>query len=118
MWEIYWLTRLEGLYTLFIVLMTLSSIILISACLYTILEGIDSSDSRYPKFAKIIKKSLIYTVILGLLLIFTPDKKQLLLILGIGETIDYIQSNDVAKQLPDKCIIALDKYLTEINDED
>lgn len=52
MWEIYWLTRLEGLYTLFIVLITLSSTVLISACLYTLLDGIDSSDSRYPKFAK------------------------------------------------------------------
>lgn len=35
------------------------------------------------------------------------------LIYSIGGTIDYIKSNEKAKQLPDKCLQALDKYLTD-----
>lgn len=118
MWEIYWLTRLEGLYILFGVLISISSVVFLGSGLYMLLEGIDDSDSRYSKYTKIIKKSLIYTIILGLLLIFTPNEKQLLAILGIGGTIDYIQSNETAKQLPDKCIIALDEYLNNYINKD
>ena len=36
-------------------------------------------------------------------------KNDALLIYGVGCTIDYIKSNDKAKQLSDKCIKALDK---------
>ena len=39
------------------------------------------------------------------------------MIYGLGGTLDYIKSNEVAKQLPDKCIIALDKYLEEVDNE-
>lgn len=118
MWEIYWLTRLEGLHVLFAVLIFTSSVIFIGHCFYVLLENIDTSDSKYLKYIKRIKKSLIYTIILGLLLIFTPNEKQLLAILGIGGTIDYIQSNETAKQLPDKCIIALDEYLNHYINKD
>ena len=40
-----------------------------------------------------------------------PMKNDALLIYGVGCTIDYIKSNDKAKQLPDKCIKALDNEL-------
>lgn len=36
----------------------------------------------------------------------------------LGGTIDYIKSNDTAKQLPDKCVKALDKYFDNINKEE
>ena len=36
-------------------------------------------------------------------------KNDALLIYGVGGTIDYVKSNKTAKQLPDKCIKALDK---------
>ena len=40
------------------------------------------------------------------------------MIYGIGGTIDYIKSNDTAKQIPDKCINALDKFIDEYVNED
>ena len=43
--------------------------------------------------------------------IFIPTKKELIAIYGIGTTIDYIKSNDKAKELPDKAVEALTKYL-------
>ena len=36
----------------------------------------------------------------------------------VGGTIDYIKSNKTAKQLHDKCIKALDKYLDNITKEE
>ena len=35
----------------------------------------------------------------------------------IGGTIDYIKSNDTAKQLPDKYIKVLDKWVDNLNKE-
>ena len=64
-------------------------------------------------------KGSIYTgivaLIVGLMLIFIPTTKEMLLIYGVGGAIDYVKSNDTAKGLPDKAIKALDKYLDEIS---
>ena len=49
---------------------------------------------------------------------FIPTTNQALLIYGVGGTIDYIKSNDTAKQLPDKCVKALDKYLDNLTKEE
>ena len=50
--------------------------------------------------------------------IFIPTTNEALLIYGVGGTIDYIKSNDTAKQLPDKCVKALDKYLDNLTKEE
>ncbi|EXZ39654.1 putative membrane protein [Bacteroides fragilis str. 1007-1-F  len=34
--------------------------------------------------------------------------------MGIGGTIDYIRQNETAKQLPDKCIKALDLFMDKV----
>ena len=49
--------------------------------------------------------------------IFNPTTKVLLYIYGVGGTIDYIKTNDTAKQLPDKCIKALDRFADKYIDE-
>lgn len=33
-------------------------------------------------------------------------------------TIDYVKSNETAKQLPDKCVKALDKWVDNLNEEE
>ena len=48
---------------------------------------------------------------------FIPTTNEALMIYGIGGTIDYIKSNETAKQLPDKYIKALDKWADNINEE-
>jgi hypothetical protein len=50
--------------------------------------------------------------------IFIPDTKQALIIYGVGGTIDYVKDNDKCKQIPNKVIDALDKYLEYLNKED
>ena len=55
------------------------------------------------------KRCAIAFFVSVLINLFIPTTNQALLIYGVGGTIDYIKSNDTAKQLPDKCIKALDK---------
>lgn len=49
---------------------------------------------------------------------FVPTTNEALLIYGVGGMIDYIKSNDTAKQLPNKCVKALDKYLDNLTKEE
>lgn len=59
----------------------------------------------------IIKKTLICFILSCIFSIFVPSSNQMLRIYGIGGTIDYLKSNETAKQIPDKCIKALDLYI-------
>lgn len=59
----------------------------------------------------IIKKTLICFILSGIFSIFIPSSNQMLKIYGIGGTVDYIKSNETSKQLPDKCIKALDLFI-------
>ena len=52
-----------------------------------------------------------------ILVLLTPTTNQAYLIYGVGGTIDYIKSNDQAKQIPDKCITALNKWVDDLIDE-
>ena len=45
------------------------------------------------------------------------DTNEALMIYCVGGTIDYVKSNKTAKQLPDKCIKALDKWVDNLNEE-
>ena len=63
------------------------------------------------------KRYTIVTLVLIVINIFIPTKNDALLIYGVGGTIDYIKSNDTAKQLPDKCVKALDKWVDSLNED-
>ena len=87
-----------------------------SICFVVTFLFADSSEEK-----RTTAKGSIYTgiiaLIVGLVLIFIPTTKEMLLIYGVGGTIDYIKRNDTAKELPDKAVKALDKYLDEISKE-
>lgn len=88
----------------------------VSLLVLTILTTIYCTCDEYDKeeketAASVIKKVLICFVLSGIFLIFVPSSDQLVKIYGIGGTIDYLKSNETAKQLPDKCIKALDLYI-------
>ena len=74
-------------------------------------EGINISKKLLKIFTPIFVVSL-------LLEIFVPTTKEAMLIYGVGGTIDYVKSNPVAKQIPDKCITALDKWVDGLNDKE
>lgn len=113
--EMYWVTRCDGLLTAMIIPMV---ILLIAALIYLCLscDGYFDGNER-----KVFRKRAAICGSIGIFLLiaqaFVPTTKQALIIYGVGGTIDYVKSNDTAKQLPDKAIIALDEYLESINED-
>lgn len=110
--EIYWITRLDYIQVMFGVctLVVAFAIIVIGSLL---LLADDEDETK--KIRKYLKTSLCCFPFLVLPFIFIPSTKEVLLIYGLGGTIDYIKDSDTAKKLPDKVIMALDKYLDELN---
>ena len=127
--EIYWITRLDGIcgfLTLISVFSAIATIVLFfivlikrsDAYLYyedgkTYERHIETSKMCFY-FAKRCAIAFFVSVSINA---FTPTTNDALLIYGLGGTIDYIKSNETAKQLPDKYIKALDKWVGNLNEE-
>lgn len=113
--EIYWITRLDSIRCFFITLTVLCSVI--GTVLF--LSFIITSD--FEPVSKVVKKWVIILMIAAIPFImgaiFIPTTKDMLMIYGVGGTIEYLKDNETAKQLPDKSIEALDKLLDEYLNE-
>ena len=111
--ELYWLTRLEYIQNFLVIVMSVSGIALFISFTMWIL-------ANYVEEAKTMLKWVIGTfttlVISSLIFVFVPTTKEAVLIWGVGSTIDYIQENETAKQLPDKCINALNDWVESLSD--
>ena len=128
--EIYWITRLDAIsdfLTIIAIVSFLISVVMAAFAMYNRFEADDYAEGgkyyncymqRFKIFLKYFKRSIIVTLVLNVINIFIPTKNDALLIYGVGGTIDYIKSNKTAKQLPDKCIKALDKCVDNLNEEE
>lgn len=117
--EIYWMTIVGKLSTALTVVWIVTLIIILGMLfVLAVSEGdvIDDEDSAHA-FFKWLKRFVVCGVIAAMANIFIPTTKELLYIYGIGGTIDYIRTNDTTKQLPDKCIKALDRFADKYIDE-
>lgn len=128
--EIYWITRFDGIGAFLSVIAILSIITTIVVFFIGLFKRIyanifypegSQTWKRYIDTSKICfyfaKRCVIVFFVSGFMNIFIPTTNEALLIYGIGGTVDYIKSNDTNKQLPDKCIKALDKWADNINEE-
>lgn len=70
-----------------------------------------SLDENLPTAWKWIKRLTVIGSVATLFYVFVPSQKEMYLILGIGGTIDYLQSNEKAGQIPDKCLDAIDAWV-------
>ena len=114
--EIYWLTRLDDVKTLvgFIIAFAVFALIFaIGTTLANFDRHYDDEKLKYRMGKKIAIICSIVVFVFSIGTCFIPTTGEAYMIYGLGGTIDYVKSNEVAKQLPDKCIIALDKYLEE-----
>lgn len=115
--EIYWLQTigniscfLSGVFILMILLYIFLGIFLLSCMSEDLEEGID--------FVKKWAIRLILPLCISIVgFIFVPSRNDIYAIYGLGGTIDYIKSNDKAKQLPDKVVDALNRYVDSIEAE-
>lgn len=109
MTEIYWITRLEAINVLFKIIIFISIIISI----INFLTKVEQNRSVIGW-----RKCRVALFIIGVLgATFVPTKSDMLLILGVGTTIDYVQSNDTINQLPDKCVDALNAWVDSLSDD-
>lgn len=116
--ELYWLGVLGNLHDLGEVVVFLSIIVLCGLGIWTITIGSDCYDEPFKKIKRMFKCS-IYALVFGVTIcVFIPSTKSLLIIYGVGGTIDYLKENKDANKIPDKCIKALDKYLDDALKED
>lgn len=107
--EIYLITRLDSIQGLFIA-STCISVIFIALLLIALIVNITEGDStEYQN--KAIKITIPILIISVLGIVFTPTTKEDLMIWGVGGTIDYVKSNEIAKQLPDKVVNAFDTWV-------
>lgn len=114
--HMYWITRLSSIHDAFIFIFIIA---VIAAVLTGILVLPFNDDEDKPAYFKPLKKCFITAVVAvvlsGIGLVFVPKTNEALLIYGVGTTIDYVDNNETIKQLPDKAVQALDKYLDSFN---
>lgn len=113
--EIYWITRLDAIQTLAIIAVFILGVF---TFLYIIVWIMEDDEKDKSKLKKIILKFAAYISIPVFLLVFIPSKRDMLMIIGIGGTIEYLKSNDTANKLPDKVIMAIDKFLDDTIEEE
>ena len=112
--ELYWLTRLEYIQNFLVIVMAVSGIAMFISFMSWLVATYEEE----------VRKSLLWLrctfttlIISSLIFVFVPSTKEALLIWGVGSTIDYIQENETAKQLPDKCINALNDWVESLSDK-
>ena len=116
--EIYWITRLDSIYVWLIIFSLISGIIMVVLTIGYIIGKTENDETLMKNIKSILKPSTIVFFICLPLTILTPTKEEALLIWGIGSTIDYIKENETIKQLPDKCVNAIDAWVESLSDKE
>ena len=107
--EIYWITRLDTVQGFCIGGLVIGFLLLFIWLMHKVCEKESISVLKWL--------SIISIFIFTPAVMFIPTSRDAMLIFGIGPTIDYIQNNETAKQLPDKCINALDNWVETLTSD-
>lgn len=108
---LYWMNVLGNIHGFAFVLLVILIIFYIFMLISILVTCCETTFDEFPKRHLIIlKKTVIPAIIVIMLTIFVPSKKEFLFIYGAGGTIDYIKENPTAKQLPDKFIKVMDNW--------
>lgn len=119
MWELYLISRIGVIHGLAIASLALSVVTAIICYIVSITTddwGKDiCNEWQKSKLRKFANKMFVVFGFSVLIVAVTPTKEEAYFIYGVGSTIDYIQSNPKAKQIPDKCIDALNQWVDNLN---
>lgn len=118
---IYWIQRSGALNGLCVGVLVFCFIAIIVLLIYRNIALDSDYSPDKTKIADVWKNVRIFAVIAAvsaLGCVFIPTTKEMYMIYGVGGTIDYLKENETAKQLPDKVVMALDKWVdSQIEDE-
>lgn len=100
----------------------------IASCVGLILSGVVAAEDpdKYDSFSanertliiKIRKIALRIFIPCLFFILTMPTAKQVAIIWSVGNTIEYIQGNEKIKELPDKAIQCLDKFIDDYLNEE
>ncbi len=116
---LYWISVLDNIYFLFVLIFMASLILSVASVLVNLACTTDeiSETLDYKRFIRAKHWAYTLLIISTLVITFVPSKRELYIIYGVGGTIDYLKDNPTAKELPDKCIKALDTWVDNFNKE-
>lgn len=112
--ELYWISVLGNLNIVGIISLVLLFIALVIIVVGCIVNDDYYCDKARGKYIRCMRALVIPFILSLAIVVFVPTTKELYLIYGLGSTIDYVKSNDKAKQVPDKAVEALNRYLDSI----
>ena len=114
--DMYWITRLSSIHNAFIFIFVIAVIVAVITGIIVLSFCNDKDDfACFKHVKKCFITAVVAVVLSGTGLVFVPKTNEALLIYGVGTTIDYVDNNETIKQLPDKAVQALDKYLDSLN---
>lgn len=116
--EIYWLTRVGTINTFATVAFAVSVATTIGLFIGYLISKAEDEEDLCAVLIKWSRRLLSVVFVSAAVMTFVPSQKELLAIYGIGGTIDYIKSSDKAKQLPDKVVNVLNKYIETLDEDE
>ena len=128
--EIYWITRLDAICNFLSAVAVVCFMISVVTGIFAMCNKFEADDyeeggkyyncymQKFKMFLSYFKRFIFVTIITCLINFFIPTTNEALMIYGVGGTIDYVKSNETAKQLPDKYIKALDKWAENLTKEE
>lgn len=128
--EIYWITRLDTICNFLTAVTVVSFLISAFTVVFVMYNRIEANNykkgsenwnyymQRFKMLLSYFKRLIFAAIVACFINLFIPTTNEALMIYGIGGTVDYIKSNETAKQLPNKCIKALNKWVNNLNEEE
>jgi TRAP-type C4-dicarboxylate transport system permease large subunit len=117
MWEVYLISRLDGIVTAsWIIFGILTTAFIIFTGAYIAIDGEYKDKDDQITFGHV---KTCWKICLGVLIpcffigLFVPNKNDALAIMGVGTVVDYVQENKTLQEMPDKCVQALDIWLDD-----
>lgn len=117
--ELYWITRFDAIDKASMFFAIFSALAVFGSLVAYFMSDPDYEGKCSLKTVKKVFKIFAPIFFISCLLqIFVPTTKEAFAIWSIGGTIDYLKSNEKGTQLPEKCIDALDKFISEYTGDD
>ena len=124
MWLVYLLLILDKVSMLACTCVVLSAIVFFISLIFHIVASCEDGNDRNAfsvnqrnTINKIKTIALRVLIPAAIVLTFVPNSKQAAIIFTAGGAIEYVQGNDKIKELPDKAVECLDKFVSEYLDE-
>ena len=113
--ELYWITTLGKINTLFWIGLGIS-VAVFSVCFVSLIES-NCIEEEHIISKKILKLNAFIILILSCGCTLTPTTDEMNFIYGAGTIVDYCKENSKVKEIPDKAIDALNRYLDSIAED-